>query len=56
MFVCVVRSGLVSLDLSNNLLSDLGLIMRTLISLVNLRNLLLMGNPLAVEFNNFFVT
>ena len=50
MFLCVVRLGLVSLDLSNNVLSDLGLITRTLVSLASLRNLLLMGNPLAVEF------
>ncbi|XP_065892235.1 leucine-rich repeat-containing protein 43-like isoform X2 [Dysidea avara] len=41
-------SCLLSLDLSNNLLEDLGLIMETLLPLVNLRNLLLMGNPLAL--------
>ena len=50
MFLYVVRLGLVSLDLSTNILSDLGLITRTLVSLASLKNLLLMGNPLAVEF------
>ena len=55
-FLCVVRLGLVSLDLSNNLLSELGLITRTLVSLASLKNLLLMGNPLAVEFTAHICT
>ncbi|ELU10855.1 hypothetical protein CAPTEDRAFT_191885 [Capitella teleta] len=44
---------LLSLDLSHNHLVDLMDIIRKLQSLPKLRNLILLGNPLAVEFVNF---